>query len=164
MQGIGLPTASLTGQGEPAPKPKPVSLQSGETPPVQCPPDTAGMAKLKKRTIKAPLTPTLLPPIPPMPSSPVSGPVQFQVIVTPPLPTTMVTTVQPGQKRKAVDAGMVKKRKTATVKCPKCGEERTPPTHQQYMGFRYCGKTETTSFDEWRASLKERAKNRKGPQ
>ncbi|XP_033729996.1 uncharacterized protein LOC117319270 [Pecten maximus] len=92
MQGIALPTASMTGQGAP------VSLQSGETPPIQCPPDTAGMAKLKKMTLKVPLTPNLLPPIPLMPSSPASGPVQFQVIVTPPLPTTMVTTVQPGQK------------------------------------------------------------------
>ncbi|XP_033727657.1 uncharacterized protein LOC117316987 [Pecten maximus] len=168
MQGIALPSASMTGQGAPAPKPKPVSLQSGQTPPFQfqCPPDTAGMAKLKKRIVKAPLTPALLRPILPMPSSPASAPVQFQVIVTPPLPTSMVPTVQPGQKRKAVDAGMAKKRKTATVKCPKCGEERTPPTHQQYMGFRYCGKTGTSSFDEWRASLKEKgvARKKKDPQ
>jgi len=40
-------------------------------------------------------------------------------------------------------------------RCSKCGEERTPPAHQQYMGYRYCSSVEDTPYTEWRENSKQ---------
>ncbi|XP_060076747.1 uncharacterized protein LOC132556359 [Ylistrum balloti] len=171
LQGIQLPKASLTGKGAPAPRSKPETLQLGQTSPFQfvCPPDTAGMAKLKIRASMPPPRQVLHRPILPMPSSAAPGPVQLRVILTPPVitPPTMpmiVPTVQAGQKRPSVTDDAVKPkytRQATSVKCPKCGDDRTPPIHRQYMGYKFCGRTEAASFDKWRAELKERGVARK---
>ncbi|XP_053383778.1 uncharacterized protein LOC128549988 [Mercenaria mercenaria] len=45
--------------------------------------------------------------------------------------------------------------RTATsIKCPMCSLEWLEPIHKQYMGYRYCARTETVPFNQWRENLK----------
>lgn len=53
------------------------------------------------------------------------------------------------------------KKKTDVVLCRKCKKDRKPPSHQQYFGNWFCQETDTQSFDEWRAILKEAYKKKK---
>lgn len=70
-----------------------------------------------------------------------------------------------GKKRKLETSEGVEKRKytktATTIKCSMCGNERNPPGHQQYMGHRYCVKTETMPFEEWRAQMQAKGVARK---
>ncbi|XP_064598460.1 uncharacterized protein LOC135464823 [Liolophura sinensis] len=50
-------------------------------------------------------------------------------------------------------------RKTTLVRCD--GEERVPPLHQQFMGYRYGAKTQAIPFEEWRRNLQSQGVARK---
>lgn len=169
----------MTGIGAPEPRQKPESLQSGliQTFQFRDPPNTAGMARLKIRHPK-PTPPAAVPVMPrPLLLPAIQSAVRFPVVLSPPSVTQPTWTLsQPGEtvpystqqyrKRKAEkeQEGMVKRSymKTAcSVKCSKCGEERKPPTHQQYMGYRYCQQTDQVAFLEWRAALQAKGVARK---
>ncbi|KAL1265444.1 hypothetical protein QQF64_003471 [Cirrhinus molitorella] len=54
-------------------------------------------------------------------------------------------------------------RKTDVILCKKCNKERKQPSHLQYFGNWFCEESETQSYDEWRAVLKERGYRKKKP-
>lgn len=159
MQGIQLPQAPMTGSGAPQPRMLPEPLKPRQSEPFQFlfPPDTAGMAKLLTRRKKqpSPLPPTASPEQFILPKVP-SPTLHFPVVMT---PSTILSSIpvqipQPqGVKRMAVVDLRSNKPKKKTVRCGQCGDPRDPPTHQQYMGYRYCGKTDAVPFHQWRANL-----------
>lgn len=143
----------MTGSGAPQPRmlPEPLKPQQSEPFQFSFPPDTAGMARLLTRRKKQPPPPPATPKQFILPKVP-SPMVHFPVVTI--QPSIQVQIPQPqGFKRKAeVYLDSIKPKKK-TVKCGQCGDPRNPPTHQQYMGYRYCGKTDSIPFDQWRASL-----------
>ena len=146
----------MSGSGAPQPRMQPESLQPSQLEPFQFmfPPDTAGMLRLKLRKptkpSPQPFTERFI-----RPRQPTQA--RFPIVLTPSgiqpgLPGQIIA--QQGIKRKAeIELHKSPLHHKKTVRCPKCGEYREPPTHQQYMGYRYCGKTETVPFDQWRANL-----------
>lgn len=179
LQGIDLPQPSMSGTGAPQPKEKPAAfrVRHGETFLFPDPPDTAGMAKLKRprqqqsttlpgfpihfRPVlpstaqqQTAVTPVAVRPSPsPVPILPSSSPV-FRLQTVPPFSEGRPEGKDGAPKRKY-------RKKTTVVRCSQCGEERVPPVHQQYMGYRYCGKTQGVPFEEWRRNLQSQGVARK---
>lgn len=171
LQGIDMPRPTMAGDGAPEPRQKPTTLQSSSGEPFQFhnPPDTAGMAKVNThRKPPRPILPTATATIQPL--------VRYPLILSPPsttIPHLAVSTVHYSteqyrkRKEEKVQEGIVKRKYTKSssiVKCPKCGQERKPPTHQQYMGYRYCMHADVVTFDTWRADLQAKGVARKSKQ
>jgi hypothetical protein len=168
MQGLELPSPGMTVAKTPDARQKPTCLPSGEADPFVFhePPSTIGMAKLKRRTKKPTSTPRPLEPTPILPSPALGGNagITFQFApssssATVQIPSSSVPySTQQYRKRKQQqeDLGNRKRkyvRTATTVKCGKCGEDRIPPTHQQYMGYRYCQTKDAIPFAVWRDNL-----------
>ncbi|XP_062618987.1 uncharacterized protein LOC134280562 [Saccostrea cucullata] len=174
LQGLVLPTPTMTVARAPEAVSKPMSLPSGSTEPFSFhdPPSTIGMAKLKSRPRKpaSTFTPSVAPILPhPTPSNP--G-ITFQLVIhsgnsTVLLPSSHIpysTEQYRKRKQEQEELGRPKRkyvRTTTAVKCGKCGEDRTLPNHQQYMGYRYCAKKDEVSFKDWREKLQKSGAARK---
>lgn len=165
------PTPTMTVAKAPDALSKPTSLSIGSTEPFSFhePPSTIGMAKLKSRPKKPPPTPSqgvtfILPQ-----GAPRNPGITFQVIppagcYAAPIPTA--SSIGQSDKRKSELQGTkAPKRKyvrTAQItRCSKCGGDIKSSDHFQYMGYRYCPKTETIPFKEWREELQKAGVARK---
>ncbi|KAK5901446.1 hypothetical protein CgunFtcFv8_026315 [Champsocephalus gunnari] len=149
------------------------------------PPNTAGEAKLQKRS--QPVAISQVPPLPPYYALPFLAPTppfstQFMMVPSVQLPQMMLPnmplpsaaqapltsgqnnvpyTTQQYRKRKEEreQSGSAKRKyikKTDTILCKKCNQDRKPPAHSQYFGNWYCQDSETQSYEDWRAVLEQR--------
>jgi len=87
----------------------------------------------------------------------VTGPGDTAVLVlssAPPASTPSTNLKRKGEEVRTTEAKKLKR-------CSKCGEERTPPAHQQYMGYRYCSSVKETPYTKWRENLKQAGVARK---
>ena len=148
-QGLELPNPAMTTTKAPAALPKPSVLPAGDTEPFPFhePQSSVGLAKVKKRKN----TPAYMKILPnPVASNPaityqfVTGPGNTAVLV--PSSAPPASTPSTNQKRKGEEVRTTEAKKPK--RCSKCGEERTPPAHQQYMGYRYCYSVDKTTFTE----------------
>ena len=179
-QAHGMPTPSLTVPRAPEARSKPSRLSSCVSKPFQFhePASTVGMAKLKKRTsVPTPGQPqsrTVPDQTPtcsqisqtqnPAPVTRTILPKGVPIVIMPAVSHTSHSAVQPEKRSLAQDPTVPKRkyvRTATTVTCGKCGENRLPPAHQQYMGYRYCQLKDGVPFAEWRENLKQQGVARK---
>ena len=135
-QGLELPNPAMTTTKAPAALPKPSVLPGGDTPAgdtrpfaFHAPQPSVGLAKVKNRKN----TPAYMKILPRPASSPA---ITYQFVTGPGNTAVLVPSSQPpastNQKRKAEEVRTEAKKQK---RCSKCGEERTPPAHKQYMGY-----------------------------
>ena len=155
-QGLKLPNPAMTTTKAPAALPKPSVLPAGDTQPFAFhePQSSVGLAKVKNRQ-NTPAYMKILP-NPAIIYQFVTGPGNTAVLVpsSPPPASTPSTNL----KRKAEEVRTEAKKQK---RCSKCGEEMTPPAHQQYMGYRYCSSVDKTPYTEWRENLNQAGVARK---
>lgn len=176
IQGLELPSPKMTIAKVLDALPKPTSLPSGGADPFKFhdPPSTIGMAKLKSRPRKPTSTPrpSVAVPILPSPTLACNIGITFQLVSKDGSSTVLIpssgvpySTEQYRKRKQEQDERGKPRRKyvrtATTVKCSKCGEDRIPPGHKQYTGYRYCVNKDTKPFTEWRDDLQKAGVARK---
>ncbi|XP_056020836.1 uncharacterized protein LOC125649438 [Ostrea edulis] len=163
-QGLELPNPALTTSKAPDALSKPSVLPSGNTQPFPFhdPPSSVGLAKVKGRKNKPAFFNIMPSRNPAISFQLVTGPGNTAVLIPSNVPSASVpSTSQQGRKRKGNEEVCTAPLPKKVKKCSKCGEERNPPAHQQYMGYRYCSSTDNRPFAEWREELQKAGVARK---
>lgn len=150
-QGLELPNPSLTTSKAPAALSKPSVLPTGDTQSYAThnPPSSVGLANVKDWKNKPSYLKILPSPNPAVSFQLVTGPGNTAVLIPSSVPPARVpSTSQEEMKRTGEEVRTTATETKKLKRCGKCGEERTPPAHKQYMEHIYCSSVYKTPFTE----------------
>lgn len=150
-QGLELPNPSLTTSKAPAALSKPSVLPTGDTQSYAFhnPPSSVGLAKVKDWKNKPSYLKILPSPNPAVSFQLVTGPGNTAVLIPSSVPPARVPSTSQEEMKRTGEGVRTTATETKKLKrCGKCGEERTPPAHKQYMEHIYCSSVYKTPFTE----------------